>query len=126
MLKDSLYKIISLNHLENSIDAALELNINDPIFSGHFPGHPVLPGACLLQMVKEVLEKVFEKQIRLKVADQMKFLKMINPVVNKIVILKAIYAVNAESVLITTTMSAADEVVFKLKGTFVFINDSDY
>jgi 3-hydroxyacyl-[acyl-carrier-protein] dehydratase len=126
MLKDSLYKIISLNQPVNVIDAELELNIDDPIFSGHFPGRSVLPGACMLQMVKEVLEEVFEKPIRLKVADQMKFLKMIDPVVNKMLILRMTYMIDGESILITATMSAVEEVVFKLKGTFLFIKSNNH
>jgi len=126
MLKDALYKVISLNKQANSIDATLELNIDDPIFSGHFPGQPVLPGACMLQMVKEVLEQVFEKPIRLKVADQMKFLKMVDPIANKMMILRMDYVIDGESVLITAIMSAGEEVVFKLKGVFLFIGDSEH
>jgi 3-hydroxyacyl-[acyl-carrier-protein] dehydratase len=126
MLKNSLYKIKSLNQPGNVIDAELELNIDNPIFSGHFPGQPVLPGVCMLQMVMEVLEQVFEKSIRLKVADQMKFLKMVDPVVNKMVTLRISYVVDGESVLTTAIMSAAEEVVFKLKGIFLFIGESDH
>ncbi len=68
----------------------------------------------------EILEQAFEKPVGFKVADQMKFLKMIDPTVNKTLALKTTYAVNAEFVLITATINAADEVVFKLKGKFIF------
>ena len=33
--------------------AILRINWGHPIFEGHFPGRPVVPGACLLQIVKE-------------------------------------------------------------------------
>ncbi|MEJ0079486.1 MAG: hypothetical protein WDM78_00620 [Puia sp.] len=33
------------------------------IFSGHFPGQPVLPGVCMMEMVAEVLGVYLKKLI---------------------------------------------------------------
>jgi 3-hydroxyacyl-[acyl-carrier-protein] dehydratase len=50
-----------------------------PIFSGHFPGQPILPGACQVQLVHEMLTHVTGKKWLLSKADQIKFLTMLDP-----------------------------------------------
>jgi 3-hydroxyacyl-[acyl-carrier-protein] dehydratase len=35
----------------------VRLNPNHEIFAGHFPNNPVLPGVCVLQIVKEILQR---------------------------------------------------------------------
>jgi 3-hydroxyacyl-[acyl-carrier-protein] dehydratase len=55
------------------------LNPSHDIFKGHFPGQPVVPGVCMMQMVKEVLESYADKKLRLVKADNVKFLSFIDP-----------------------------------------------
>lgn len=52
---------------------------NHPIFKGHFPGQPVLPGVCQLRMVKELTEKALNTKLKMLQSDQIKFLSMIDP-----------------------------------------------
>jgi 3-hydroxyacyl-[acyl-carrier-protein] dehydratase len=59
--------------------ASLAINAGHPIFEGHFPGQPVVPGACLMQMVKEITETILGRELRLSKADQLKFVAMIDP-----------------------------------------------
>ena len=121
MLKNSLYKIISSDHKENSIKAVLEIDAANELFLGHFPGQPILPGACMLQMVKEVLEAVFEKKVRLKKANQLKFLKMVDPTSNNLLKLDLIYNLEGGLIHLTASMASAGDVCLKMKGDFVFI-----
>jgi 3-hydroxyacyl-[acyl-carrier-protein] dehydratase len=79
MLKDDFFKIISLKHQNNSIKVVFELNKKHKIFEGHFPDQPILPGACMLQMLKEILQDIFGKKLQLSKAHQIKFLSLINP-----------------------------------------------
>ena len=59
--------------------AVLVLNATHPIFAGHFPGQPVVPGACQLQIVQELLSHVLASEYRLLQANQLKFLTPIDP-----------------------------------------------
>ena len=59
--------------------AVLVLNAAHPIFAGHFPGEPVVPGACQLQMLQETLSYVTGSEYILLRADQLKFLTPIDP-----------------------------------------------
>ncbi|NOY75525.1 MAG: hypothetical protein GXP32_07005 [Kiritimatiellaeota bacterium] len=48
-------------------------------FQGHFPGKPVLPGVCQIEMALAVLEKAFDRGTRLKKLNRGKFLNMVAP-----------------------------------------------
>jgi len=120
MLKDKLYSIISATDSAGKIVAELQLDRDNEIFKGHFPDQPVLPGACMLQILKEVLESALNKKIRLKRADQMKFLSVVDPSVSDSLQLNASYSINEDGVLVNGTMSTVNDTFFKFKGIFVF------
>jgi len=80
MLLNDFFTIISLSGEAPSFKALLALNPRHRIFEGHFPGQPVVPGVCLMQMVKEVTELALNNgPLRLTRADQMKFILPIDP-----------------------------------------------
>jgi 3-hydroxymyristoyl/3-hydroxydecanoyl-(acyl carrier protein) dehydratase len=54
---EALFNISKLEHQVGSISAVLDINRDCEIFKGHFPGQPIAPGACMLQIVKDILEK---------------------------------------------------------------------
>jgi len=41
--------ITVLEHGDDFVVAALRVEAGDPIFAGHYPGHPVYPGLCLVE-----------------------------------------------------------------------------
>lgn len=119
MLKDRLYSIISISVSEGKIVAELKLNKDNEIFKGHFPDQPVLPGACMLQILKEVLESALNKKIRLKKADQMKFLSVVDPIANSNLRLDINYSTNDDVAATNATISNASGACFKFKGIFL-------
>ncbi len=120
MLKDTLFKITSSEHRENVIHVNLEVNKDSEIFEGHFPGHPVLPGACMLQILKEVLEGELNIRFRLKRADHIKFLSLIVPENNSIIQLNLSYSSeDNKDVYVTASLTAQKQICFKFRGTFV-------
>ncbi len=64
---------------QQQIKAIVLLNADHSIYQGHFPGNPVVPGVCQIQMIKELLELVLLRSTRLMESDNIKFLSMINP-----------------------------------------------
>ncbi len=122
MLKDSLFKILVSGHTENNITATLEIHKNNKIFSGHFPGQPVLPGACMLQIIKEVAENTLDKSLRLKKADSIKFLAVIDPGINNILQLTLSYRLtDHQTIYITAGLSigTGSVICLKFKGSFI-------
>ena len=122
MLKDSLYKITSLSRQEGSIEAALKINADNAIFKGHFPNQPVLPGACMLHMLKEVLETALDASLRMKKADTIKFLTLIDPLQQGVLQLTVAYKpADNNELFVTANLSAGTNSCFKFKGVFVGI-----
>ena len=66
MLKDDFFYIQSVSDEQGVISASLEINAAHKIFQGHFPGQPVVPGVCMVEMVKEVTETVTGKEMFLQ------------------------------------------------------------
>ena len=56
-IENQLYHIISLENLGSLIKAEIKIMDTHPIFDGHFPDVPVLPGATMMQIAKELLEE---------------------------------------------------------------------
>ena len=49
------------------------------VYAGHFPGNPVSPGVCNIQMIKECAELLIGKPLFLGYIDQCKFSAVITP-----------------------------------------------
>lgn len=57
----------------------LELNPSCFIYQAHFPGEPITPGVCIMQMGQEVLEDALEKTLQVIAVKNIKFLSIISP-----------------------------------------------
>jgi 3-hydroxyacyl-[acyl-carrier-protein] dehydratase len=119
MLKDDFFTISSIQKENNSFKIVLELNASHKIFAGHFPGQPVLPGACMLQMVKEVTEIILNKKMRLTKADNIKFLLLINPNENRTLQMGLTFSISEDRIArISANLSTGSSVCFKFSGSF--------
>ena len=54
-LIDSLYKVISDTRSETGHVFSIELDPEHFIYKAHFPGEPITPGVCIMQIAKELL-----------------------------------------------------------------------
>lgn len=80
MLIDNLFDINTIKKLEEKLITEVTINRSNTIFDGHFPGNPVTPGVIQIQLVKEILEKHYQKNIKLDSIGRCKFLAVLNPV----------------------------------------------
>ncbi len=81
MLLHSFFKIVQTSLGEDKTVVTIQLVKEHPIYEGHFPGNPVVPGVCLVQMIREVIEVLKNQKIMLTGADEIKFLNIVNPMV---------------------------------------------
>lgn len=80
MLKDDFYIINAIVTGETAIDAEITLQPLHPVYTGHFPGQPVVPGACMLQIIKEIIAAALPAAIQMVKVTDVKFIRMVNPV----------------------------------------------
>lgn len=118
MLLEGLYEIQEFNYTEPYVKATVKLNKDHEIFEGHFPGHPVLPGVCVIQIIKELTEKSIEKKLLLSVASNVKFMAVINPEKNDIVQFEIELSQSDDEVKIKNTVSFEDTLALKLNASF--------
>lgn len=119
MLLNDLYTISRFTSEEGAIEASLEIHAGHRIFEGHFPGQPVTPGVCMMQMIQEIAEKAVGCRLQLLTADDMKFLAIIDPVRNnKVEARLKIMAVDEDQLHVVASLFKDELVHFKFKGSF--------
>jgi 3-hydroxyacyl-[acyl-carrier-protein] dehydratase len=125
MLKDDFFYIQSLSDDKGTISAVIEINPYHKIFEGHFPGQPVVPGVCMMQMVKEITEAATGKEYFLQKADLVKFLSVIVPQKENPVQAKINYALMENDAVNFEASLFKDEIIYlKFKGAFVTVYDT--
>jgi 3-hydroxyacyl-[acyl-carrier-protein] dehydratase len=107
---------VSLKHYR----ADLILDPSHSIFGGHFPGNPVVPGVCQVQMILETMSSITGRRLKLTESDNIKFLSMINPLDNSVITLDLVVKPPEEGrYSIQASLSANDTTFLKFKGKLV-------
>jgi 3-hydroxyacyl-[acyl-carrier-protein] dehydratase len=119
MLLNKLYKIKSVTQTGNTIDAAIELDQTHPVFQGHFPGNPIVPGVFLIQIVKEILSERMNSRLRLTESDNVKFLAVLNPVTDKTVNVNITFERDNDLLKTKAKIYNENKVYLSFKGVFV-------
>lgn len=118
MFLNDLYSITNMNYSENSLVSEISLNAAHRLFEGHFPGMPVTPGVVQLQIVKELLEQHFDKNIRLETLRTCKFLHILNPVENPLIRINIKWRIS-ENMEVNASAETAETVFFKMQATYL-------
>lgn len=117
ILLNDFYTILQKLPEPGAVKAKIAINKKHAILEGHFPGLPIVPGVCMLQIVREIMEVNSGKELKLTEADNMKFLSVINPEENSEVEVVVNYTEEGEKFSINATLFAGTITFFKLKAT---------
>jgi len=132
MLKDKLYRINTITLLphdggDNSFhkySVQVELKSTHEIFQGHFPGNPVLPGVCQVEMVRELAEEITGRKLLLSQAGQVKYLNLINPLHSPVLNLNIRLTIqNPAEIDVSAEVVSHGNTFMKMKGRFNEIKD---
>jgi 3-hydroxyacyl-[acyl-carrier-protein] dehydratase len=82
MLKNKLYIIKEKQEMTGGCSYRLRLNTSHPIYEAHFAGNPVTPGACIVQIIKELSEEYLNSALCIDAVKNTKFMHVIHPVIN--------------------------------------------
>jgi len=121
MLINDFYKITETDYTiedPGSFTTKIELNDKHEIFNGHFPGNPVVPGVCLIQIIKEVLENTLKRELFLFESSNIKFISVVQPQINKILNLGYSVVQENDFFQVNVLISFAEKTFVKFKGVF--------
>jgi len=71
--------IMTLTHRGDTGEARVCFEASDPVFAGHFPQSPVLPGVVLIDAVVDLVSRVVQCPLRLERLSHVKFCKAVLP-----------------------------------------------
>ncbi|MEO5945209.1 MAG: 3-hydroxyacyl-ACP dehydratase [Chitinophagaceae bacterium] len=120
-LINDLFEVIESSDSEASFVTTIKLNAGHLIYSGHFPGHPVTPGVIQLQIVHELLEKHFCKNLKLLTLFQCKFLKILNPNETSRLVVYIEFNCVGDLLNIKARGENGTTIFFKMDSTYQFI-----
>lgn len=113
------YTLENSEKAENgSYIANISLNKNHDIFKGHFPGNPVTPGVCMMQIVKELTEEFTGKKLFLKSASNVKFMAIINPFETPDLTLQLDINEGEEEIKVKNTTSFGETIALKMSVNY--------
>jgi len=119
MLKNDFFYIESLSDDQALISATIGFNPSHKIFDGHFPGQPVVPGICMMQVIKEIAETARGRSLFLHKADIIKFLSVIVPQKDIAIMAEIKYFYKGEEVLNFEARLFRNDIIYlKFKGEF--------
>jgi len=120
MLLNDFFTVIRSTAENQEITAFIMIRPGHPVFDGHFPGQPVVPGVCMVQTVKELLEQQQGKKLFLRESSQMKFLQLLAPSeTDELQVSIPFQPADKEGLLrISATIRKQDALIFKMKGVF--------
>jgi 3-hydroxyacyl-[acyl-carrier-protein] dehydratase len=126
-LNNNFFEIISQHSGENKnqLHAEIRINKDHPVFSGHFPEQPVVPGVFMIQMIIEILSDYLQEEVILKELRNVKFLSFIDPGINQILEVKLeITEEYQHSCHVTAVIAAGAQVFLKSKGLYQKISEN--
>jgi len=114
-----LYSINERSSIDQTHVFKVVLDPDHEVYKGHFPGQPVTPGVLQVRIIRELLEQTAEKMLSLKTAQNLKFLRFIDP--NEVQELKVSIHIldNSDDELkVKADIADNDGVYFKMMATF--------
>lgn len=116
MLMNDFYTYRDAHKEEGTFSCKVAFNKEHDIFKGHFPGQPVVPGVCMMEMVKEFLQQFLGKKVWLRNAGNVKFLQLITPDVQPVINISWKESAMGYNVNASFKNDVSD--LFKLSGNF--------
>jgi len=117
MLLDNFFSILTREAVGQSISTRIRIDKHHKIFNGHFPAIPIVPGVCMMEIIREIAEQHVGRSLRIDSADSIKFLTVINPAENDEVQADIDFEdTDDQGLRINATLFAGELIFFKLKG----------
>jgi 3-hydroxyacyl-[acyl-carrier-protein] dehydratase len=120
MLLKDFYAITSLQKNDDQKYTVIILvNENHDVFKGHFPGNPIMPGVCMMQIIKELTEQITQSNLIMQSLSNVKFMALINPFVTPELKLELDITITEDQLVkVKNTSSFGETVALKLGSVY--------
>lgn len=113
ILENDLYRIYRLERQEAEYATEVLLDPRHAVYEGHFPGHPVTPGVCLLAILRACVGAALGRPVAFDAIKSCKFVAPVIPAEDEW--LRVVFSVVDGEV--RCTMEWQGNTVLKLAGT---------
>lgn len=119
VLKD-FYNVLSEEKTGDSkYSITILINEKHEVFKGHFPGNPIMPGVCMIQIIKELTAAITKSTLIIQTLSNVKFMALINPEVTPELRLELeITTTEDDLVKVKNTTYFNDTVALKLSNVY--------
>ncbi|MBP1222108.1 3-hydroxyacyl-ACP dehydratase [Flavobacterium sp. 1355] len=120
MVLHDFYKILSEEKISDSKYAiTILVNEKHDVFKGHFPGNPIMPGVCMIQIIKELTESITKSTLMIQTLSNVKFMALINPEATPELRLELDVVISEDNLVkVKNTTYFNDTVALKLSNTY--------
>lgn len=120
MVLKNFYTILSEEKTGDSkYNVTILINEKHDVFKGHFPGNPIMPGVCMIQIIKELTEEITKSTLMIQTLTNVKFMALINPEVTPELRLELdIITTEDDLVKVKNTTYFNDTVALKLSNVY--------
>lgn len=116
-----LYNIVSSAEEEQLARYQISLNREHAIFAAHFPGEPILPGACIVQILSELAGVWQKREMPVIKMSQVKFLSIISPTqVTQLEVLLELHKHDEKGLQLRATLKSEEIVYAKMMLLFAY------
>lgn len=106
---------------DGAIECMVRLNPEHYIYKAHFPGTPVTPGVCIIQMATEILEDEYGKSLSLSEVAKARFKQVIVPIAKPVFSFKIVDK-NERNLNVRVDIESSDIIFAQLSLRFIFKN----
>ena len=107
-------RTLSFERTAAGFTAEVELRADHPVYEGHFPGQPVVPGVCTVRVVRELTARAVGYDVWFDTIREAKFVSVLIPSEG--------LCITVEATLAGETLRAVvrrdEQVVLKLQATW--------
>ena len=116
---NGLYTYTNLKVESGQLTCSLQVDVDHPVFRGHFPSQPVMPGVCMIQMMTDVMSDYLNLELELSRSSMIKFINMWIPATDQLIEMKVQYEKSDQGHVIIKNglIHNGETILFKLKGS---------